>query len=374
MLKNRNFFTLFPAIFFLTIIAIGLIVSIFSLRSLNQKEWADLTQPRKIINGESTQKFIKLLNQNFALSSTFSQIEHAILWNLTGDLGTSVRAGCDDWLFLTDEFQVYADRNAAAQERANLIASVNQELASQGIHLLVVVVPDKARIANTHLCSLKRSPVLQQRVQNWVANLKQNNIQALDLTNLLASSSVASYYHTDTHWNEIGANLSALAIAETLRNLNWETSQAADFQLQTALSARSGDLIHLAGLDHLPRYLRPKIELASITQVPPLQIESDDLFGDSALPTTVLLGTSYSRNSNFSAFLEHHLGQNLVNFAKDGGGFSGAAWAYFASAAYQETPPHTVIWEIPERVLEAPVTEQERHGFALKISKVNTTH
>jgi alginate O-acetyltransferase complex protein AlgJ len=48
------------------------------------------------------------------------------------------------------------------------------------------------------------------------------------------------------------------------------------------------------------------------------------------------------------------LGASIGNFAKDGGEFSGAAKAYFASPAYLQTPPKVLIWEIPERELQTP--------------------
>ena len=67
-----------------------------------------------------------------------------------------------------------------------------------------------------------------------------------------------------------------------------------------------------------------------------------------------LIGTSFSRNSNFVPFLEQALGASLGNFAKDGGEFSGAAKDYFASPAFRETPPQLLIWEIPERDLQSP--------------------
>jgi alginate O-acetyltransferase complex protein AlgJ len=78
----------------------------------------------------------------------------------------------------------------------------------------------------------------------------------------------------------------------------------------------------------------------------------DDLFGDAGLPNTALIGSSFSRNSNFVSFLEYSLHARIGNFALDGGGFSKSAQAYFASAAFKDTPPRLIVWEVPERVLE----------------------
>jgi alginate O-acetyltransferase complex protein AlgJ len=53
-------------------------------------------------------------------------------------------------------------------------------------------------------------------------------------------------------------------------------------------------------------------------------------------------------------FLQRAVGASVGNFALDGGAFSGAAKAYFDSAAFKQTPPKLIVWEIPERDLQAP--------------------
>ena len=73
------------------------------------------------------------------------------------------------------------------------------------------------------------------------------------------------------------------------------------------------------------------------------------------MPGIAVIGTSFSRNSNFIPFLEAALGTRVVNVARDGGEFAGAANAYFGSATFRDTPPKLVIWEIPERSLQRPL-------------------
>ena len=83
----------------------------------------------------------------------------------------------------------------------------------------------------------------------------------------------------------------------------------------------------------------------------------DDLFGDANLPNVALIGTSFSRNSNFAGFLQQALGAPIGDFSKDGGEFSGGANGYFNNPAFTQTPPELVIWEIPERDLQTPYSE-----------------
>ncbi|HEX5337366.1 MAG TPA: hypothetical protein VFW53_02910 [Gallionella sp.] len=363
---QRKYLVLVPALAFVLLLIAGLVVSVITLKSVPSKEWAALADPAKILSGESTRGFTKLLNQHFVAGSVFNQIERGILWNLTGDLGPRVRAGCGDRLFLTDELEVYPGRSDSAAFRAKLAAQLRDRLAERGIKLMMVVVPDKTRIESAHLCGLNRSASFDRRIVDWLATLKSHGVETLDLTAVLAAVPGERYYHTDTHWNEAGASAAASAVASGLRALGWAAAAEGEaVTLSAARVARPGDLVHLAGLDGLPGYLRPKVELAQVTAVPPLAVASDDLFGDAGLPTIALVGTSYSRNSNFVPFLEHRLGEPVANLAKDGGDFTGAATAFFGSPAFRDNPPKVVIWEVPERVIEMPLKEAEREWLKL---------
>ena len=360
MIKRKHLI-LVPVLAFILLLLAGLAVSVMSLRAVPAEDWKNLADVKKILSGESSKQLTDLLNKNFILGSTFNQIERGISWTLTGDLGPNVRAGCADWLFLSDELEVYANRDASAQLRADIAAQLSGRLQARGIRLVVAVVPDKTRIERDRLCGLHRPPGFAPRISDWQEKLKPNGVEVLDMTAALAASTGNRYYQTDTHWNETGANAAAFALAARLAELKLAaTPDNTAVQLSVRQVTRAGDLVHLAGLDGLPGFLRPQTERASITEVQPVAVESDDLFGDAGLPTIALIGTSYSRNSNFVPFLEHYLNQPVANLAKDGGDFAGSAMSFFSSAGFQDSPPRVVIWEVPERMLEKPVTPVER--------------
>ena len=360
-MKYRNFLIWMPVVAFVCLLLAGLVVSVLSLKKLTAQDWSELGNPAKILSGESTKHFTKLLNKNFVLGAVFNRVEHAIQWNLIGDMGSSVRSGCDDWLFLSDELEIYPDSTKSASARVELAAILNERLQSRGIKLLMVVVPDKTRIESAHLCGLNRSFSFENRIMSWLNTLKSRSVTVLSLTDTLSALQGDRYYHTDTHWNESGSNAAARAVAADLWKLGWATpASSREVVLNLLLQPRPGDLVHLAGLDGLPGFLRPKVELAKISVVPPVAVASDDLFGNAGLPTIALIGTSYSRNSNFVPFLENHLGEPVANLAKDGGDFAGAATAYFSGSTFRDNPPKTVIWEVPERVIEKPLSEVER--------------
>lgn len=314
-----------------------------------------------LLHGDLTHHFAKEL-ADAPLAKEVANLERGGSWLLVGDLGPRVREGCQGWLFLTDETRINRHAEDNAKVKAQAVIELRQRLAQKGIQLLVAVVPDKSRIAAAKLCPLVRPALLAPRVEHWLALLHAAGVPALDLNASLQPLGDQAFLRTDTHWSEAGAQAAAAQIAKGVNALPFTPTPQQVFDLEQAPSARRpGDLVRLAGIDWLPLYLQPPAEMVAATTVKARAAETaassdsaDDLFGDSNLPNTALIGTSFSRNSNFAGFLEHALGAPLGNFAKDGGEFSGAAQAYFASPAFQQTPPKLIVWEIPERDLQTP--------------------
>lgn len=301
-----------------------------------------------------------------ALPVEAAKMQRAASWLLLADLGPKVRKGCPEWLFLTDELTPHSNGSAARLERANQVKSVEQFLAERQIRLVVAVVPDKSRVMDQHMCSLQRPEAMATRAQEWVARLRADGIHALDLTQALSASKTPAFLRTDTHWSPAGAEQAARAVAQAVHAVYAEplTPQQQFETIAQGAPARPGDLVRLAGIDWLPARLQPALENvpklafksplpASSNDVPPSE---DDLFGDTRLPTVALIGTSFSRTSHFGDFLSQALGTPIANLAKDGGGFTGSAQDYFQSSTFKETPPRVLVWEIPERDLELPLS------------------
>ncbi|WP_412548632.1 alginate O-acetyltransferase AlgX-related protein [Pseudomonas sp. MWU13-2105] len=315
--------------------------------------------PDILLHGEITHRFAKTLS-DAPLPKQAADLERGGSWLIDGDLGSRVREGCPDWLFLSDELRLNRNAAANAQAKAQAVLDLRQALSRRGIELLVAVVPDKSRIAATQLCSLRRPAAFQPRIAAWLTGLQGAGVAAVDLTPNLQALGEGAFLRTDTHWSEAGARAAAGRIAEAVAALKFTVTPHKTYELSTQPDAvRPGDLVRLAGIDWLPLALQPKAESVAATQVKEKADAAagenlDDLFGDDNLPNTALIGTSFSRNSNFVGFLEAAVGAPVGNFAKDGGEFSGAAKAYFDSPAFKQTPPKLLIWEIPERDLQTP--------------------
>jgi alginate O-acetyltransferase complex protein AlgJ len=299
-----------------------------------------------------------------------AKIERGLSWQLAGDLGPRVREGERDWLFLVDELTPHPDGERDAAARAQEVIWLNQRLARQGIALLVAVIPDKSRVVAEHLGRLQRSAKFEYRVKEWADRLAQAGIEVIDLNDTLAGLQARReipFLRTDSHWTEAGAEAAAARIASQIQRLNSAGQTSPGWRLTgQERRPRPGDLVRLAGIDWLPTALQPRTEwvqqsrfepVASVTptlrRIHAANADNDDLFGDAELPAIAVIGSSFSRNSNFVPFLAQHLQARVANFAVDGGDFAGAARAYLGSAAFKQTPPRLLLWEIPERVLMA---------------------
>lgn len=350
----------------------GLVMLAFLLAGLACTLWAMFVSgkvdllPEKISwddirNGEITHRIAKEL-ANVPFAKRAADLERAASWLAIGDTGSRVRQGCPGWLFIADELTLHPHAAANAEARAHKVSALSEQLGKRGIQLLVAVVPDKSRIAADQLCGIARSAQLNTRAQAWQATLQASGVAVLDLAPQLQPLGSAAFLRTDTHWSEAGADAAAQAIAARIKQLGISATPAKQFSVEAGTQqVRPGDLVRLAGLDWLPASLQPQQELVAASQLQEVTVPGeegslgeDDLFGDSQLPNIAVIGTSFSRNSNFIPFLERAVGASVGNFAKDGGEFSGAAKDYFASPAFKQTPPRLLVWEIPERDLQSP--------------------
>lgn len=351
---------LLPAAAFALALVLGLVAGVASLSRAPAQAWKGIDEPESVASGESGARVSRLLNDHFALRDAFHRVERGVSWVLLGDLGPRVRGGCPGWLFLKDELEIHPDPAGAAAMRAELAARAGERLAARGAKLLLVIVPDKSRIEREHLCGLRRPARFEGRVAGWVADLEARGVSALDLAPALAGQPGERYYRTDSHWNEEGARASAQAIAGRLRAQGLAQAVPAPGPLAAERVPRRGDLVRVAGLDGLPDGIGPGVEIVQRYAVPAPAAASDDLFGDAGVPKVAVVGSSYSRSANFVPFLARELGEPVVNAAREGADFDGAARAYLEGATFRDTPPRIVVWEVPERAIGIPPKPAER--------------
>jgi alginate O-acetyltransferase complex protein AlgJ len=306
--------------------------------------------------GRTTSTLEKQIDHKLPARNDLIAAANSIRLAVTGGTGEQVRAGKDGWLFLTDEIRFEYGSDSHMRTRIDLLAAVSSLLNQQGVKLVVLLVPDKARVHSDRLLTGRYPTSNESRYQQAINQLSEKNVAVVDILTPLRKQATSAevYYRTDTHWNQLGAKIAAHATAIAIGQMKipiqkvaFESSESSD-QIE-----RAGDLIRMIGLESVPPLLRPKNDyetVATTTQTTPDPPSS--LFGDSVIDVA-LTGTSYSLRGNFHGYLQEALSTKVLNGAKDGGGLLQATKQYLTDEAFKTSKAKILIWEIPERFLQA---------------------
>jgi len=122
-----------------------------------------------------------------------------------------VVVGKDGWLFfnggLLTASRMPPPRNPALARQVTLLNAVSRRLASRGIPLVVLFVPDKHSIYPEQLPDWLAGRHSDDKLTFLAARLRQQGIAVVDIRQTLDSlkSSSPVFFRTDTHWTAIGA-------------------------------------------------------------------------------------------------------------------------------------------------------------------------
>jgi alginate O-acetyltransferase complex protein AlgJ len=349
-----------PGIALLAILAIGLASSLYVLLFNESDLPAGTVSWSRLADGETTAAVSHFLQKANPLEQPLVTFDRVSSYLLTGDLGTRVKRGCDNWLFLTDELALHSDRAASLARHVEIVKRVAAYLQSRHIGLVVVPVPDKSRIEAADLCGIDRPGAIGNRLADFTAQLQQAGVGVVDLLRPMNAAGGELYYRTDTHWNERGARVAADAVAAALRQAGLAPKQKAEFKVTTdPVGERVGDLVRLAGLDGVAWPFRPRGDEAAATIIQQSAAASVGILDETPPPELAVIGTSFSRRANFVPFLALALTAPVDNRAQDGGGITNAAIDYFAKPDFLKSPPRVIVWEIPERMVEEDVADTD---------------
>jgi alginate O-acetyltransferase complex protein AlgJ len=331
--------------------------------------------PRTLLDfreGRTTQELEKQLDKHLPVRSSLIAGANTLRYLITGGGGDQVRTGRDQWLFLTEELRYDAGGAANLQARADMLGTAALRLNEQGVKLVVALVPDKARIYETKLASGQYPAYNQSRYQDALAALRERKVTTVDLLQPLTQAAAKSevFYRTDTHWNQVGAEVVARAVASQVQQLGISLDTTT-FKTTSEGSPveRVGDLVRLMGLQDMPNALRPTPdqEAAASTSQTSAESAGGGLFGDVAAVPVVMTGTSYSMRGNFHGYMQQALSSKVLNTAKDGGGFLQAATAYLTDEAFRSAKPKVLIWEVPERFLMTKLDDEPKWLAKVKL-------
>lgn len=200
------------------------------------------------------------------LQDNADTLSAAVRYRLLGDLGAQVVQGCPGWLFYRDGLRAQPGVRGAYEARLRLMRHWSGQLREQGLQVLLVAVPDKARIETHALCGLQQSAQMQARLGQWQASLAEAGVAYVDLATALAAGAEQAprFFRTDVHLNSVGAQAAADAVAAAaLPLLGGKREQQFDSSGAGPAQPRMGDLITLAGLEHAAAAWRPALTRSS---------------------------------------------------------------------------------------------------------------
>lgn len=349
-----------PGIALSAILAIGLASSLYALLFKGSELATGTVTWSHLADGNTTAVVSHFLQKASPLEGPLVTFDRVSSYLATGDLGARVRRGCDNWLFLTDELTLHPNRAANLTRHVEIVKRVAAYLQTRHIGLVVVPVPDKSRVEAADLCGVDRPAAVGARLADFESQLRQAGVGVIDILRPMEARGGELYYRTDTHWNERGAKAAADAVAAALRQARLAPAQKAEFKVTTdPTQERVGDLIRLAGLDRVAWPFRPRGDEEAATVIKQSAVAGVGILDETPPPELAVIGTSFSRRANFVPFLALALTAPVDNRAQDGGGVTNAAIDYFAEPDFLKSPPRAIVWEIPERMIEADVSDAD---------------
>lgn len=314
-------------------------------------------------SGEAMQRIDHAIDVPYA--ADLHRASAALRYRVLGDLGPQVREGCPGWLFYTDGLRPppasVASVDAAMNERIAALHRYAQALRGAGVALIVVTVPDKARVETEALCGLRQDPRMTANLTAWQQALTREGVAHVDLLGPLSAARPA-FYRTDVHWNARGAQAAANTVAAAVLPLvGGRGSQHFTQTYDAGVQPRVGDLLQLAGLDAVSNNWRPAPDAEMPETIRPK--ESGGLLDAPPAPQVLLAGSSFSRRGGFADRLGRALGHEVWNASVDDGRFDRALAATWSNRASWPHSLRVVVWEMSEDALSAP-SSSAREGQA----------
>lgn len=322
--------------------------------ALHSATVVELDEGLDVRTGEWAHQAELALDESFLLEAPSRKAWTTVEFGLTGRGLKGVLVGDEGWLFTDEEFRQLPDAEGARERKLVLIERVRDELAKQGVELVVALVPAKARMEAEHL-GRYRFPSYNEPVYEDF----RRRVEALDVLAPDLRSEQLSFCRTDTHWDPAGAREAARTLAVAIREEHPRPEfGSVPWTRESSFFEHEGDLL---------RYLPLWTPLAPerIEQFgPPVEVRPPGLF-DEVHTSVLMVGSSYTAQTQwgFADSLAEALEIRVVNAAEEGGGPVVPMLELLSKDTLAQVDPDIVVWELPERflgvryTLEGPLAE-----------------
>ena len=316
------------------------------------------TEQMTLLNGKLAKAAETHYDEQFPIKRLGTNLWAALDFKLFNEGRPGVVLGRDQWLFTDEEFKPTANAEQQMQENLALIQGVRDTLRKHGSHLVLAIIPAKARVYAEYIGKQQPASLHDQLYNRFHAQARQANVFAPDLMPALEQAKARGqvFLRTDTHWTPMGAQVAAQTLADAVSRQRLLDGEPQAFITDAGSTAPyKGDLTNFLPLDPLFSDLLPAPDNLQQLTTRPAEADAaggDALFADTQIPVA-LVGTSYSANAhwNFLGALQQALHSDVANYAEDGHGPLLPMLKYLQSDAFKNAPPQVVVWEFPERYL-----------------------
>lgn len=280
------------------------------------------------------------------------------------EAGEKALVGREGWLFYAPGVAVLTQRpkagNTSVREAIAAVIDFRDQLASRGIRLLVVPVPNKESVYPDRLTHGMSPPteILSSETRAFMEHCKKNNVEVVDLFATFRERRRASaemlYLAQDSHWTPAGLSCAVNTVASRLLERAWLVQGNERYEVKPATVQRYGDLVRMLQAPLIEAYLHPEVVHAE--QV--VRTVDQTLYVDDPASEVLVLGDSFLRqyeqdepgHAGFVAHLGRALGRPLASIVNDGGASTLVRQELYRRPALLANKK-VVVWEFVERDL-----------------------
>ena len=312
----------------------------------------------KLLDGGWTAAYERRLEQGLALRGPAVSLWALARYRLFAQGNRGVLIGREGWLFTAEEFQAAGDLEASLRVDEAAVREVRDELRGRGVHLVVALVPAKARVYPDKLGRYALPAGQAGRYRQLLDLLAGLDLPAPDLLAPLSAARRRGevFLRNDTHWTPLGAGAAAEALAPAVSGLLQEAgSPRARFAGSDGPPREyRGDLLNFLPLGPFQERLGPRPDVVS-PRLAAAAEPAGGLFDQPAIPV-VLAGTSYSAGElwNLEGALKTAVQADVLNVAEQGQGALAPMKTLLSGTVLEEVGADVVVWEIPERYFALP--------------------
>lgn len=356
IIKEKTLQVLHIGFFIITISGVGL-TSLF-----NKPFQTDAFSMATLMNGENARNLENSYDDNMFIKELSVNLWAAIEYKLFDEGKQGLVVGKEGWLFTGEEFNTRPNSEYAYKTNVDFIKWVNDELVKDGVTLVVVPVPAKARLYKEKLKAIKPELLHQEIYNDLISELKQHSVHVTDSLSALIEKKTKEqlFLRTDTHWTPAGAATVATTSAQYIKsNITIALNTKSYITEHVSNKKHKGDLLNYLPLSPWFDALLPELdELGRYETHEESEEALDDLFGDTN-EAVALVGTSYSANQdwNFIGALKQALATDIINYAETGQGPIQPMMRFLKRYKNEMPDLELLIWEIPERYLSVTYDE-----------------